>query len=99
MKKSILFVLLFIFMFSCLCDAGTIFVATAKNARGALYLGYGPNPQCATEKAIEKCSQDSWIPRTCHVVCVRCEMVPDRPIAMAPHPQKIKPYNRPMTFQ
>ncbi len=57
-------------------NAGCIFVATAKNLRGALYLGVGPTPAHASELAIVKCSQDSFIPATCKVVTVRKEIVP-----------------------
>ncbi len=65
-------------------DAG-MFVATAKNMRGALYQGYGPTPGHASEMAIVKCSQDSFIPPTCRVVCVRMEMPP---MAYAPKVRK-----------
>ena len=43
-------------------------MATAKNARGALYQGFGPTPGHASEMAIVKCSQDSFIPPSCKVV-------------------------------
>jgi hypothetical protein len=56
-------------------DAG-MFVATAKNFRGALYLGVGPTPGHAAEQAVVKCSQDSFIPPTCKVICVRMECPP-----------------------
>jgi hypothetical protein len=52
------------------------FVATAKNLRGALYQGVGPTPQHASEQAIIRCSQDSFIPPSCRVVCVRMEVPP-----------------------
>ncbi|MBM4327803.1 MAG: hypothetical protein FJ118_11645 [Deltaproteobacteria bacterium] len=56
-----------------------LFVATAKNFRGALYLGYGPTPTHASEQAVVKCSQDSFIPPSCKVVCVRAECPPPCP--------------------
>ena len=40
-------------------EAGTVYVATSKNLRGALYLGVGPTPGHASEMALVKCSQDS----------------------------------------
>jgi hypothetical protein len=95
MKKVVVFSLLSIFVLSSLCHAGTIFVATAQNMRGAMYLGYGPTPQCASEKAMESCTRDSWIPCSCKIRCIRCEMVPDHPIAMVP--QKVRPQYK--TFQ
>jgi hypothetical protein len=62
-----------------------MFVATAKNARGALYLGYGPTPNHACENAIVKCSQDSFIPPSCKVMAVRMECPPP----MCAPPRKI----------
>lgn len=53
-----------------------LFVATAKNFRGALYQGIGPTPGHATEMAVVKCSQDSFAPRSCRVVSVRMECPP-----------------------
>jgi hypothetical protein len=61
-----------------------MFVATAKNLRGALYLGYGPTPKHASEQAIVKCSQDSVIPRTCKVTCIRSECPPPPPPCKVP---------------
>lgn len=54
-------------------EAGWIYVATAKNVRGALYLGAGPTPSHAAEAAIVKCSQESIIPMTCKVCRMRKE--------------------------
>jgi len=53
-----------------------LFVATAKNFRGALYQGIGPTPGHATEMAVVKCSQDSFAPRSCRVIAVRMECPP-----------------------
>ena len=53
-----------------------MFVATAKNFRGALYQGFGPTPGHAAEMAIVKCSQDSFVPPSCRVMCVRMEVPP-----------------------
>jgi hypothetical protein len=64
-----------------------LFVATAKNLRGALYLGYGPTPKHASEQAIVKCSQDSVVPRTCKVMCIRSECPP--PPAPCKVPSKV----------
>jgi hypothetical protein len=63
---------------SVVANAGGVFVATAKNLRGALYLGVGPTPVHASELAIVKCSQDSFVPATCKVVAMRKEIVPKR---------------------
>jgi hypothetical protein len=99
MKKIILLFLMFVFAFTAVCEAGTIFVATAKNIRGALYLGYGPNPQSASEQAMSKCTQNSFFTGSCHVVHVRCEYVPDRPIAkVQTSPHKVQTF-RPVSFQ
>jgi hypothetical protein len=57
-------------------QAAPMFVATAKNLRGALYLGYGPTPGHASEAALVRCSQDSFLPPTCKVICVRMEVPP-----------------------
>jgi hypothetical protein len=73
--------------------AGGVFVATAKNLRGALYLGYGPTPCHASEMAMVKCSQDSFIPPSCRVLCVRMECPPPvcaSPMAMLPPPRHIR---------
>ena len=83
MKRMLIvlcFGMLIVFAMTSVAGAG-MFVATAKNLRGALYQGYGPTPGHASEMAIVKCSQDSFIPPTCRVICVRMEMPP---MAMAP---------------
>lgn len=67
--------LLFVLLIAASSHA-TYFVATAKNARGALYQGVGPTPAHASEAAIVKCSQDSFIPPSCRVTCVRAECPP-----------------------
>jgi hypothetical protein len=70
--------------------AGTseaFFVATVQNLRGAMYQGAGPTPGHASEMALVKCSQDSVIPGTCRVMCVRMECPP--PVC-APPPRKAK---------
>jgi len=76
--------MLFVLLAAPSSDAG-MFVATAKNLRGALYQGYGPTPGHASEMAVVKCSQDSFIPPSCKVVCVRMEMPP---VAYAPPMRK-----------
>lgn len=86
--------------------AGPLFVATAKNLRGAIYLGHGPSPHIASEQAIAKCSQNSFIPATCKILCVRAECPP--PVCAAPPcpPPKVKkraykmrPYRQPKVQQ
>jgi hypothetical protein len=72
---TVLVVGVVLLMVSVSSDA-TMFVATAKNLRGALYLGVGPTPGHAAEQAIVKCSQDSFIPPSCKVICVRMECPP-----------------------
>jgi hypothetical protein len=69
--------------------AGGLFVATAKNFRGALYQGVGPTPGHACEAAVVKCSQDSFVPPSCKVVSVRAECPPP----MCPPPMK-KPLSK-----
>ncbi|MFC1834972.1 hypothetical protein ACFL2Q_09580 [Thermodesulfobacteriota bacterium] len=82
-------------------QAGPVFVATAKNFRGAMYLGYGPTPQHASEQAIVKCSQNSFIACTCRVVCMRMDAPPvpcGLPIAKVrkrPRRAKMVKYSRP----
>lgn len=77
----------FVLMTSMSVDAG-MFVATAKNMRGALYLGVGPTPQHASEQAMVKCSQDSFIPPSCKVVCVRMDAPP--PVCAPPMRKPIR---------
>jgi hypothetical protein len=69
---------LFVLMLAASSDAA-VFVATAKNLRGALYQGVGPTPAHASEMAIVKCSQDSFIPPSCKVVLVRMDCPPPCP--------------------
>lgn len=66
-----------------------LFVATAKNLRGAMYLGAGPTPQHASEQALVKCSQDSFVPPSCRVICVRMEAPPCPPPAPMRKPMKL----------
>jgi len=66
---------LFVLMIAASSHAA-LFVATAKNFRGALYQGVGPTPAHATEAAIIRCSQDSFIPPSCKVVGVRMDCPP-----------------------
>ena len=81
----------FLFAVTATVDAG-VFVATAKNFRGALYQGFGPTPSHASEMAIVKCSQDSFLPPTCRVICVRMEVPPQ---VIAPKVRKpIKRYRK-----
>lgn len=68
--------LMLVLMFAVTSHAGGVFVATAKNFRGALYQGFGPTPGHASEMAVVKCSQDSFIPPSCKVVSVRMECPP-----------------------
>ncbi|MCA1961830.1 MAG: hypothetical protein LDL33_13675 [Desulfomonile sp.] len=59
--------------------ASPMFVATAKNFRGAIFLGYGPTPQHATEAAVSNCTQHSFLPPSCRVINVRMECPPPPP--------------------
>jgi len=70
--------------------ANGFFVATAQNFRGALYQGMGPTPGHASEMAVVKCSQDSFLPCSCKVVSVRMECPP---AAMCPPPLR-KPLSK-----
>lgn len=84
--------LVLVLMVTATVEAAPLFVATAQNFRGALYLGYGPSPCAATEAAVAKCSQDSFFTRSCKVVGVRMECPPPPPMpAMYPPIQKAKP--------
>jgi len=81
-------------------EAAPMFVATAKNFRGALYIGCGPSPCTATEAAVAKCTQDSFFARSCKVLCVRMELPPPPPPMPAVYkpirkakPQISQPYN------
>lgn len=65
-----------------------IFVATAKNFRGALYIGYGPTAAHAAEMAIVKCSQDSVIPMSCEVCKMRKELASGDGVALPPMAKK-----------
>ena len=80
--------LLLMLLMAAWSHAGGMFVATAKNARGALYQGFGPTPGHASEMAIVKCSQDSFIPPSCKVVCVRMDCPP--PVCLPPMRQPIR---------
>ena len=87
MNKRIVVVvagMLFALMIAAAADASPMFVATAKNFRGALYLGFGPSPYHASEMAVAKCSQDSFVPPSCKVVSVRMECPPPAPMAYKP---------------
>ncbi|MCX5861183.1 MAG: hypothetical protein WCG29_06095 [Desulfomonile sp.] len=83
-KKSWFLILGIVFVSVTLGSGGAnaFFVATAQNFRGALYQGFGPTPGHASEMAIVKCSQDSFAPRSCHVIGVRMECPP--PICAPP---------------
>lgn len=76
----VLAVVLLVAMLATAVSAAPLFVATAKNFRGALYLGYGPTPHMASEQALSKCSQDSFIAPSCRVLCVRAECPPPCPV-------------------
>ncbi len=85
MKKKLIVVLagcVLLTLMAATAFAGPMFVATAKNLRGAMYLGYGPSPHHASEMAIAKCSQNSVLPPTCRVTCVRMEAPPPCPPPM-----------------
>lgn len=107
------FCLVLVLVVGATAHAAPVFVATAKNLRGALYLGYGPTPAHASEIALAKCSQNSFIPPTCRVLCVRMEVPP--PLCLPPMPKKsirkykpktyptahnpyARPYNSPMPY-
>lgn len=77
---------LFVLFLASVCQAGGVFVATAKNLRGALYQGFGPTPGHASEMAIVKCSQDSFVPPSCKVVSVRMDCPP--PVCAPPMPMR-----------
>lgn len=62
--------------------ASPMFVATARNFRGAIFLGYGPTPFHASEAAVSNCSQHSFLPPSCKVMNVRMECPP--PVPMPP---------------
>jgi hypothetical protein len=97
MKKRFVVLVLgigIVFLGASLSQAGGMFVATAKNLRGALYQGFGPSPAHATEQALVKCSQDSFIPPSCRVVCVRLECPP--PMVQGPPPLR-KPIRKTMS--
>ncbi len=84
-KKSIVVIsaLLCVVFTAASSDAAGVFVATAKNLRGALYMGFGPTPGHASEMAMVKCSQNSFAPGTCKVLCIRMECPP---VAFVPPP-------------
>ncbi|MFH0822282.1 MAG: hypothetical protein V2B18_05980 [Pseudomonadota bacterium] len=96
MNRSIRLVVacgLFVVMAATAADAAPLFVATAQNLRGALYLGYGPSPQHASEQALVKCSQDAFIPPSCRVMSVRMDCPPPPPAACYPTKvKKTRPY-------
>ena len=77
-KKSIFLLMILALAVSAMIPSNSdaLFVATAKNFRGALYQGIGPTPCHASEMAVVKCSQDSFAPRSCRVISVRMECPP-----------------------
>ncbi|MFA6223721.1 MAG: hypothetical protein WC647_15535 [Desulfomonilaceae bacterium] len=77
-KKSVLLLAILALVITAVVPESSeaLFVATAKNFRGALYQGIGPTPGHATEMAVVKCSQDSFAPRSCRVLSVRMECPP-----------------------
>ena len=81
----------FMLMVAAAVHAAPVFVATAKNLRGAIYLGMGPTPYHASEMAISKCSQNSVIPPTCRVLCVRMECPPAPPPMVRKSVRKYRP--------
>jgi len=82
---ALVLTLLFVLVFVVSSDASGMFVATAKNLRGALYQGFGPTPGHASEMALVKCTQDTFIPPTCRVIAVRLDCPPPM---MAPPPAR-----------
>ncbi len=88
--------LVFMLMLAATCQAGGVFVATAKNIRGALYQGFGPTPGHASEMAVVKCSQDSFIPPSCKVVSVRMECPP--PVCAPPMRKPIQKSRMSQTY-
>jgi hypothetical protein len=93
---------LLVLMVAAVSHAGGVFVATSKNFRGALYQGFGPTPAHASEMAMVKCSQDSFVPPSCRVVSVRMDCPP--PVCAPPVHKPIRKvmanpagyYGRPM---
>lgn len=85
-KKLIVVVaaLMLVLAYEVACHANGMFVATARNFRGAMYQGIGPTPAHACENAMIKCSQDSFVPPSCKVVAVRMECPP--PACFVPPP-------------
>jgi hypothetical protein len=93
--------ILAVFMLTAFSYGQGMFVATAKNIRGALYQGVGPTPNHATEMAMVKCSQDSFIPPSCKVVAVRMECPPPvcaPPMAIRKTIQKARVEAYPMPY-
>ncbi len=78
--------ILAVLLLASFADAQGMFVATTKNMRGALYQGVGPTPGHATEMAMVKCSQDSFVPPSCRVVAVRMDCPP--PMCAQPMPMR-----------
>ncbi len=87
---SVVACLLLGLMLATIVEAAPMFVATAKNFRGAMYMGCGPSPCAATQAAVAKCCQDSFFARSCKVLCVRMEMPPPPP----PMPAMYKPIRK-----
>jgi len=82
MNRNLIIVLagiLCVLIVSAVAHAGPVFVATAKNFRGALYLGMGPTPYHASEMAIVKCTQNTFFKGSCRVCSVRMECPPPPP--------------------
>jgi hypothetical protein len=82
--------LIVLFAFTATATAGPLFVATVKNLRGAMYLGYGPTPGTASEQAMSKCTQDSFIPPTCKIECVRMDVPPPPPMPVKVKKKRIR---------
>lgn len=93
-KKTFLVVVLSLVLVSAATAtwASPMFVATAKNFRGAIFLGYGPSPYHASEAAISNCTQHSFLPPSCRVMNVRMECPPPPP---GPPPGVYKTYPKP----
>ena len=74
MKTFMLVVILVVISSSAM--ANQTYVAVAENLRGSTYVGYGPTPSIAADQSLSSCTQNSWLPGTCRVKCIRMEYLP-----------------------
>ncbi len=99
MIKLVVVCLAVVMLTAATAQAAPMFVATAKNLRGAIYMGYGPTPGHASEQALVSCSQNSFLPPTCKVICVRMEVPPCPPPMMSKRSvRKIRPHAYPSAY-